>query len=118
MWLPVAARKRRAAGDDSDGLTSFDQHTAVLEQCAQCGLRTRPLWIRASVAQAASEHESVTALTARCEPHIIMTLETCLKGCSIRREDVTRADLDQARKVLLAFDLIFFAEALPVPRRV
>ena len=54
VWLPSAVRKRRSAGDDSDGLTSFDQHTGVLEQCAQCGLRTRPLWIRAGVAQAAS----------------------------------------------------------------
>ena len=55
----------------------------------------------------------VRAFTARCPQHYVHDLETCLRGCPVRRDPVTRADLNTAKRVLAAFDLILFAEALP-----
>ena len=53
------------------------------------------------------------AFTARCPQHYVLDLETCLRGCPVRREPVTSSDLETARRALERFDLILFSEALP-----
>ena len=60
-----------------------------------------------------SDNYFVRAFTARCPQHYVLDLETCLRGCPVRREPVTTSDLETARRALERFDLILFSEALP-----
>ena len=55
----------------------------------------------------------IRALTARCEEHVILNLETCLRGCPIGRGTIGPGDLASAKRVLENFDVILFHEALP-----
>ena len=60
-----------------------------------------------------SDNYFVRAFTARCPQHYVLDLETCLRGCPVRRDPVTSSDLETARRALERFDLILFSEALP-----